>query len=122
MAPNPVVSDVFDAIADGRRRELLGLLAGRRMAVNDLVDRLGWPQPMVSKQLRVLRQARLVRVEKQSRQKFYSIDAQPLKAVRDWANDFERFWELHLFNIKTRAESAARAGAEASNSRKGKSS
>ena len=107
MARAPSTSDAFNAIAEPRRRQILEMLAGREMPVNDLVSRLDWPQPMVSKHLRVLRKVGLVRVQRRSRQKVYQMNAQPLKDVYDWTRLFEKFWGTHLQNIKARAEAKA---------------
>lgn len=101
--------DAFNAIAEVKRRELLEILADQPLAVNDIVGRLGWPQPMVSKHLGVLREVGLVQVERQSRRKIYSMNAEPLKAVHEWTRHFERFWGRHLQSIKARAEAKARA-------------
>lgn len=104
--------EVFAAVAEPRRRVLIELLAGRRMAVNELVVELGWPQPAVSKQLAVLRQAGLVRVERKARQKIYEMNPEPLKTIHDWTRQFERLWEGQLDSIKQRAEAKARAAKE----------
>ncbi len=109
MARAATTLDAFNAIAEKRRRDVLEALGGRRMAVNDLTQRLGWPQPMVSKHLRVLRRVGLVRVQRQSRRKFYEMNAEPLRAVHEWTRQFERFWTEHLQQIKQRAEASARA-------------
>lgn len=109
MARAATTFDVFNAIAEERRRELLDLLTRGRLAVSEIVARLRWPQPMVSKHLGVLREVGLVRVEAVSRQKFYSLNAEPLKSVHEWARTFEPFWDQHLKNIKARAEAKARA-------------
>lgn len=104
MARAATTFDVFNAIAEARRRDLLTLLANGRLAVNEIIARLGWPQPMVSKHLGVLRQVGLVRVEAVSRQKFYSLEAAPLKNIHQWTQQFEPFWDQHLQGIKARAE------------------
>src|SRR4051794_20225467 len=114
MARAPTTFDAFNAIAEPRRRQILELLAGRRMAVNDIVGRLGWPQPMVSKHLGVLRQGGLVRVTRESRQKVYEMNAEPLKAVHEWTRHFEQFWGSQLQRIKARAEAAARSKSSSS--------
>ena len=101
--------DPFNAVAEPKRRQVLETLAAGEMAVNDLVGRLGWPQPMVSKHLAVLRQVGLLRVERHSRQKVYEVNAAQLKSVHDWARQFEKLWDAHLHSIKARAEAKARA-------------
>lgn len=100
--------DAFSAVAEPKRRQILELLGGRKLAVTQLMDELHWPQPMVSKHLAVLRQVDLVRVQRQGRQKVYQVNAEPLKTVYDWTRQFEKFWSDQLIRIKQRAESKAR--------------
>lgn len=110
--PRPTVTlDAFAAVAEPKRRRILEVLGSRRMPVTQLVDELHWPQPTVSKHLAVLRQVGLVKVERQSRQKVYEMNAEPLKTVHDWARQFEQLWDPHLARIKARAEAKARAAA-----------
>ena len=99
-------SDAFNAIAEPRRREILGVLAGGEQPVNDLVQSLGWAQPQVSKHLAVLREVGLVSVRGAGRQRLYSLRPEPLKPVHDWVQAFERFWDSQLARIKQRAEDA----------------
>ena len=102
-------SDVFNAIAEPRRREIIGMLADTgEMPVGDLVRRLRIPQPAVSKHLGVLRSVRLVSVNRRGRSRVYRLDAQQLKPVHDWVKHYERFWENQLERIKRRAEEKAR--------------
>src|SRR3954469_11368310 len=85
-------SDVFNAIAEPRRREIIDLLADRERDVGDIVRRLRIPQPAVSKHLGVLRSVRLVSVNKRGRRRMYRLNAQELKPVNDWIKNYERFW------------------------------
>jgi DNA-binding transcriptional ArsR family regulator len=107
-------ADVFNAIAEPRRRQIIELLAtGESRAVGDLVERLQLPQPAVSKHLSVLRQVGIVSVTKQGQQRFYQLDAERLKPVHDWVKAFERLWGHQLDRIKLRAEQKARQRAAA---------
>jgi DNA-binding transcriptional ArsR family regulator len=105
-------ADVFSAIAESRRREILELLRkGGELAVGALVGSLGIPQPAVSKHLGVLRKVGLVAVTKQGKQRMYKLEAQRLKIVHDWTKTFEVMWENQLDRIKERAEQKARQSA-----------
>ncbi len=98
-------SDVFNAIAEPRRREIVRLLAhGKPRPVGVLVAALGLPQPAVSKQLAVLRRVGLVSVYKRGQQRLYRLNPAELKPVYDWVKPFERFWSQQLQRIKRRAE------------------
>jgi DNA-binding transcriptional ArsR family regulator len=103
-------SDVFNAIAEPRRREIIDLLAGGSTprTVGDLVETLNIPQPAVSKHLGVLRKVGLVTVSKQGQHRLYQLNAEELKPVHDWVKNFERFWSHHVDRIKQRAERIAR--------------
>jgi DNA-binding transcriptional ArsR family regulator len=103
-------TDVFNAIAEPRRREIIGLLAGRgSRSVGDLVAALGVAQPAVSKHLGVLRSVGVVSVEKAGKSRLYSLNPAELKPVHDWTQQFERFWSHQLDRIKERAERKAKA-------------
>jgi DNA-binding transcriptional ArsR family regulator len=108
MARAATTTDVFNAIAEPRRRQIIELLARRgALAVGALVVALGLPQPAVSKHLGVLREVGVVSVDKSGRQRVYSLNARELKSVYDWAKKFEHFWSHQLERIKQRAEAKA---------------
>jgi DNA-binding transcriptional ArsR family regulator len=113
MPRAPTTTDVFNAIAEPRRRQIVELLARRgALAVGTLVATLGLPQPAVSKHLGVLRQVGVVAVIKQGKQRVYNLEAQKLKAVHDWVKAFEELWDHQLGRIKQRAEHRAREQTE----------
>jgi len=108
MARAATTTDVFNAIAEPRRRTIIDILARGDQAVGQLMARLRIAQPAVSKHLGVLRKVGLVSVSKQGRQRLYRLNAQELKPVHDWAKKFEEFWTHQLDRIKDRAEEKAR--------------
>lgn len=93
MARAATTADVFNAVAESRRREILDLLAAGERPVQELVDALGLAQPQVSKHLRVLRDVGLVDVRDAGRRRMYRVNAPALKPVHDWVQGFERLWE-----------------------------
>jgi DNA-binding transcriptional ArsR family regulator len=108
MARAPTTLDVFNAIAEQRRRQILDVLARRgAMAVGALVVSLGFSQPAVSKHLHVLHKVGIVSVTKEGRQRLYQLNARGLKPVHDWVQTFESFWSHQLDRIKERAERKA---------------
>ena len=110
MARSATTSDVFNAIAEVRRREIVGLLAGRELSVNDLVASIDdLTQPQVSKHLRVLREVGLVNVRDEGRLRWYSLDADQLKPIYEWVQTFERYWDHQLASVKKLAEAKAKA-------------
>src|SRR6516225_10108846 len=112
MPRAPTTSDVFNAIAEPRRRQIVELLARRgALAVGTLVASLGLPQPAVSKHLGVLRKVGVVAVLKQGKQRVYKLEAAKLRTVHDWVKPFEELWSHQLDRIKERAERRARGAA-----------
>ena len=92
MARAATTSDVFNAIAEPQRREILVLLRSGERPVTELAQALGITQPGTSKHLRVLRKVGLVRDRKAGKQRLYALDASKLRPVHEWAGGFERFW------------------------------
>jgi DNA-binding transcriptional ArsR family regulator len=109
-------ADVFNAIAEPRRREIIDVLSrGRARAVGDLVETLGLSQPAVSKHLAVLRTVGIVSMDKDGQRRLYRLNAKELKPVHDWVKNYERFWTAHLDSIKERAERIAKERAAQGN-------
>jgi len=84
--------DVFNAVAEPRRRQMLGELVGGERSVCQLARRLRMRQPQASKHLRVLRHVGLVGVRHEGRRRLYHLNAERLKPIHDWVDGFERFW------------------------------
>jgi DNA-binding transcriptional ArsR family regulator len=91
-----VSPDVFRAVSDPTRRQMLELLRERDRTVTELAEPFDMSQPAVSQHLRVLRDAGLVEVRKQGRHRVYRLDPLPLQEVFDWAQYFEGFWRKRL--------------------------
>jgi DNA-binding transcriptional ArsR family regulator len=100
-------SDVFNAIAEPVRRDILAYLARDERAVSDVVEALGLNQPSVSKHLKVLRHVGLVDVRRDGRQAFYRANVAALRPVQEWTRTFERYWRNQLARVKARAEEKA---------------
>jgi DNA-binding transcriptional ArsR family regulator len=108
MARAATTTDVFNAIAEPRRRQVIGVLAdGREYAVGEVVARMRMSQPAVSKHLGVLRKVGVVSVIKRGQHRMYRLNAGKLKPVHDWVKTFERYWTHQLGQIKERAERKA---------------
>jgi DNA-binding transcriptional ArsR family regulator len=96
--------DVFNAVAEPKRRRVLAVLVDGERSVNDIVTTLEWPQSQVSKHLGVLRQVGVVSVRCDGRHRFYRVNGERLKPIHDWVVTFESFWTYQLVRIKSRAE------------------
>jgi DNA-binding transcriptional ArsR family regulator len=105
-------SDVFNAVAEPRRREILTLLVVKELPVGEIVAILRLDQPSVSKHLRVLRDVGLVQARRNGRHKLYRTNAQAIQPLHEWAGTFERYWTHQLNRIKERAEAKMRRPAE----------
>jgi DNA-binding transcriptional ArsR family regulator len=92
MARAATTSDVFNAIAEPQRRDILVLLRAGERPVTDVATELGMTQPGASKHLRVLREVGLVQDHRAGRQRLYGLDARGLRPVHEWTGGFEGFW------------------------------
>lgn len=109
MARAATTTDVFNAIAEPRRRQIVEILAGHgALAVGTIVVTLGLPQPAVSKHLGVLRKVGVVTATQEGQQRLYRLEASALKPVYEWAKSFEQHWDHQLDRVKQRAEKRAK--------------
>lgn len=92
MARLPTTSDVYNAIAEPQRRQIVDLLKKGELPVNDIADQLGLKQPQTSKHLRVLKEVGLVTVRKDGKQRLYRLNSQELIPVYQWVQSFEHLW------------------------------
>jgi DNA-binding transcriptional ArsR family regulator len=97
-------SDVFNAIAESRRRDILVYLAPAERPVGDIVTALGLGQPSVSKHLKVLRDVGLVHVRREGRQMLYRANVEAIRPLHDWTQTLERIWRHQLARVRERAE------------------
>jgi DNA-binding transcriptional ArsR family regulator len=110
MSRASVTTDVYFAIAEPRRRQIIDLLLRRGgLAVGTIVLTLGLPQPAVSKHLGVLREVGILSVKKQGKSRIYEVNPDPLRPVCDWVKSLERHWESQLDRIRQRAERQAKS-------------
>ncbi|MAC39552.1 MAG: transcriptional regulator [Oceanicaulis sp.] len=96
--------DIFRAIADPTRREILALLSEGAMTVGDVADRFDMTRPAVAKHLKVLSDGGLISVEARGRERFNRLNAAPLKQVADWVSRFDAFWDDKLNKLKEEVE------------------
>ena len=86
------MATTFDALADPTRRHILDLLRDRPRSVNELVDLLGTSQPLMSKHLKVLREAGLVTVRQEAQRRWYEIRTEPLAELDAWLGTYRHLW------------------------------
>jgi DNA-binding transcriptional ArsR family regulator len=96
--------DVFQAIADPTRRRLLHLLDGGELPVGAISGHFPMSRTAVSKHLRILADAGLVKERKVGRETRYRMDPDPLLELRRWLSYFERYWENKLAALQRYVE------------------
>lgn len=96
--------DIFRAIADPTRREILALLSEGAMTVGDVADRFDMTRTAVAKHLRVLSDGGLISVEARGRERLNRLNALPLRQVADWVSRFDAFWDDKLNKLKEEVE------------------
>ncbi len=104
MAAATARHDVFQAIADPTRRELLKLLSEKEMPVTVISGNFPMSRTAVSKHLRILADAGLVKERKVGRETRYILDPNPLHDLKDWLQYFEFFWDNKLESLKNFVE------------------
>ncbi len=90
MARSATTSDVFNAIAEERRRAILDTLIAGEKPVGTIVADLSMAQPQVSKHLRVLSEVGLVRCRAEGRRRLYSLEPAHLQPLHDWLAKYEQ--------------------------------
>src|ERR671937_2493006 len=109
VARAATTSDVFNAIAEPQRREIVVLLRAGERPVTELARELGMTQPRASKHLRVLREVGLVRDRKEGKQRLYGLDARGLRPVHEWTGGLVRVWDESLDRLGARAQDLKQA-------------
>ena len=88
--------DVFQAIADPTRREIINLLAHQSLNLNAVVDNFEMSRPAVAKHIRILKECGLLIVKQKGREKHIRADLKKLKQVSDWTAKYQQFWSEKL--------------------------
>jgi DNA-binding transcriptional ArsR family regulator len=95
---------VFAAIADETRRAIVQRVARGALTAGELARGFRISRPAVSKHVRVLVRAGLLREQRQGRNRVYELDAAPLRAVDAWLAQYRDFWRGNLRNLKSYVE------------------
>lgn len=92
------VDKIFKAISDPTRREILQLLmiAGTALTINAVSDHFDTTRQAVTKHIKILEHAGLVKLEDKGRQRLCFAEPKPLKHVNDWLHQYEKFWNEKL--------------------------
>ncbi|WP_042479452.1 ArsR/SmtB family transcription factor [Solitalea canadensis] len=84
--------DVFQAIADPTRREIVNLLAEQTLNLNAIVENFKVSRPAISKHIKILAECGLVEIKQQGRERFCMVNLQKLQEVAEWTERYKSFW------------------------------
>lgn len=106
--------DVFQAIADPTRREIINLIAHSNMNLNAIAENFDISRPAISQHIKILTECGLIEIEKRGRDRFCNIQFQKLAEVSDWVEQYRIFWmakldalELHLSKTSKKTSDTA---------------
>ena len=102
------LQDVFTAIADPKRRQILDFLAAGEMSAGELADKFDITRPAAVKHLRVLEDCELIKITRNGRRREHSLNPKPLLAVKSWISKYDQFWDDKLDTLQTLVEDEAR--------------
>src|ERR1700724_932570 len=94
------IEATFHALADPTRRAVLDLLRRGRQPAGNIAGAFPVSRPAISKHLRLLRQAHLVREHREGRHRVYQLNPEPLRAVNSWLEHYRSFWSANLASLK----------------------
>ncbi|WP_426950673.1 ArsR/SmtB family transcription factor [Bacillus mycoides] len=100
MSSSAAKYDVFQAIADPTRREVLRLLSDKELPISKITDHFPMSRTAVVKHLHILSEANLVSGSKSGREKIYRLHPEPLEELQRWLSYYERFWDNKLSVLK----------------------
>ncbi len=106
----------FQAVADPTRRAVLDLLRRGSQSAGTIAGAFPVSRPAISKHLRLLRRAHLVREHREGRHRVYQLNPEPLRAVDQWIEHYRTFWTINLTSLKNFVETeyAAETGKQSS--------
>jgi DNA-binding transcriptional ArsR family regulator len=92
--------DVFQAIADPTRREIIHMLAHKSLNLNSVADQFAVSRPAISKHIKILTECGLVVIKQQGRERFCEAKLDKLNAVSDWVEQYRKFWEAKFDSLE----------------------
>ena len=88
--------DVFQAIADPTRREIINLIARQTLTPNGVADKFDVSRQAISKHIKILTECGLIAITQQGRERYCYIQPKKLDEVADWLDSFRKTWEQHF--------------------------
>ncbi|RBL91481.1 ArsR/SmtB family transcription factor [Chitinophaga flava] len=88
--------DVFQAIADPTRRDIIHLLANQSLSLNMVADHFDISRPAISKHVKILTECGLIIIQQQGRERYCKANLRQLKQVSEWVEHYRKFWDRKL--------------------------
>ena len=92
--------DVFQAVADPTRREILNLLSHNRLNVNAVADNFKISRPAISKHIKILTECGLIKINREGRDRYCEVKLDKLNEVSAWVEQYRKFWETKLDSLE----------------------
>src|ERR1700722_8262630 len=92
--------DVFQAIADPTRREILGLISAKSLNLNSVAENFEVSRPAISKHIKILTECGLITIEQRGRERYCEAKLDKLHEVSDWIEQYRKFWEEKLDSLE----------------------
>jgi DNA-binding transcriptional ArsR family regulator len=97
---NELRRDVFQAISDPIRREIILLLSEKNLTLNGVSQNFKISRPAISKHIKILEECGLVKINQLGRERYCNVNPEPLNEVYDWLSYFDKFWDKKLNSLK----------------------
>ncbi len=91
--------DVFQAIADPTRREILGMIAYKSLNINSVTENFDVSRAAIYKHMKILAECGLLEIKQQGRQRFCEGRLEKLNEVSDWVEQYRQFWEARFDSL-----------------------
>ena len=92
--------DVFQAIADPTRREIIGMISHESMNLNAVADKFDMSRPAISKHIKILTECGLITIRQQGRERYCEAKFDKLNEVSDWVEQYKKIWEQKLDSLE----------------------
>ncbi len=93
--------DVFQAIADPTRREIINMIAQESLNLNAIADNFDVSRPAISKHIKILTECELIKQEQKGREIYYQLEIEKMKEIDKWIEQFRKIWETRFNQLDT---------------------
>jgi DNA-binding transcriptional ArsR family regulator len=104
--------DVFQAIADPTRREIINMLAHQSLNLNSVAENFDISRPAISKHIKILTECGLITIKQQGRERMCEAKLEKLNEVKDWVEQYKQFWEAKFDALEDYLKALQEKGAK----------